>query len=102
MVLLPLISFQRNKIISDLLVRSTLKSDESPGTFNCKRCKTCPFIHDQIENIGGNILIKCSLFIAFDSLYCTKTSKPGIQSTGAKTSIMGIVSKETGAASVGN
>ena len=30
----PLISFKRSKNISDFLVRSTLKSDESPGTFN--------------------------------------------------------------------
>ena len=42
----PLISFKRNKNISDLLVTSTLNSDKSAGTFNCtrKRCKTCPFI----------------------------------------------------------
>ena len=26
--------------------------------------------------LGGNILIKCSLFIAFDSLYCTKLQNP--------------------------
>ena len=35
--------------------------------------------------LAGNILIKCSLFIAFDSLCCTKTSKPGIYSTAATT-----------------
>ena len=35
--------------------------------------------------LGGNILIKCSLFIAFDSLCCTRTSKPGIYSTAATT-----------------
>ena len=35
MVLPSLISFQRSKNISDFLVRNTLKSDESPGTFNC-------------------------------------------------------------------
>ena len=28
------------------------------------------------KTLGGNILIKCSLFIAFDSLYCTKTANP--------------------------
>ena len=37
------------------------------------------------KTLGGNILIKCSLFIAFDSLYCTKTAKPGIYSTAATT-----------------
>ena len=40
---------------------------------------------EEIENIGRNIFIKCSLFIAFDPLHCTKTAKPGIESTGAKT-----------------
>ena len=30
------------------------------------------------KTLGGNILIKFSLFIAFDSLYCTKTAKRGI------------------------
>ena len=33
---------------------------------------------DQMENIVRNIFIKCSLFIAFDPLYCVKTAKPGI------------------------
>ena len=28
---------------------------------------------------------KGSVFIAFDPLHCTKTAKPGIESTGAKT-----------------
>ena len=37
------------------------------------------------KTLGGNILIKCSLFIAFDFLYCTKTAKPGIYSTAATT-----------------
>ena len=31
---------------------------------------------EQIENIGGNIFIKCSLFIAFDRLHCKKTANP--------------------------
>ena len=33
------------------------------------------------KTLVGNILIKCSLFIAFDSLYCTKTAKAEIYST---------------------
>ena len=37
------------------------------------------------KTLGGNILIKFSLFIAFDPLHCTKTAKPGIESTEAKT-----------------
>ena len=36
--------------------------------------------------LGGNILIKCSLFVVFDSLYfIKKTAKPGIYSTAATT-----------------
>ena len=30
--------------------------------------------------LGGNVLIKCSLFMAFDSLYCRKTAKPRMYS----------------------
>ena len=43
---LPLTSYKREKNISNFLVRSTLKTDHQPGTFQCAhaRCKTCPFI----------------------------------------------------------
>ena len=41
---------------------------------------------EQIENIGRNIFIKCSLFIAFDPLHCTKTAKPGIEQLEQKQS----------------
>ena len=37
------------------------------------------------KTLGGNIVIKCSLFIVFDSQYCTKTAKPGIYSIAATT-----------------
>ena len=37
------------------------------------------------KTLEGNILLKCLLFIAFDSLYCTKTAKPGIYSIAATT-----------------
>ena len=54
---------------SDLLVRSTLKSDESPGTFNCtrKRCKTCPFIHNTDKVTGPKPWIKINDRFAFIS-----------------------------------
>ena len=82
----PLISFKRNKNISDFLVRSTLKSDESPGTFNCtrKRCKTCPFIHntdkvrikitDRFTCISVNVIycIKCT---AYKKIYIGETGR---------------------------
>ena len=37
------------------------------------------------KTFRGNMLIKCLLFIAFDSLYCTKTAKPAIYSIAATT-----------------
>ena len=41
-----LISYKRDKNLSNFLVKSTLKSDHQPGTFKCARvrCWTCPFI----------------------------------------------------------
>ena len=41
-----LISYRRDKNLSNFLVKSTLKSDHQPGTFKCARvrCRTCPFI----------------------------------------------------------
>ena len=73
----PLISFKRNKNISDFLVRSTLKSDESPGNFNCtrKRCKTCPFIHNTDKVIGRKRSIKITdpfTCISANVIYCIK------------------------------
>ena len=73
----PLISFKRNKNISDFLVRSTLKSDESPGTFNCtrKRCKTCPFIHNTDNVTGPKRSIKITdrfTCISANVIYCIK------------------------------
>ena len=67
----PLISFKRNKNISDFLVRSTLKSNESPDTFNRtrKRCKTCPFIHNTEKVMGPKRSIKIT-----DSFTCTSAN----------------------------
>ena len=41
-----LISYKRDKNLSNFLVKSTLKCDHQPGTFKCARvrCRTCPFI----------------------------------------------------------
>ena len=51
---LPLISFKCNKNIGNFLVKSVLKSDDQPGTFKCacKRCNTCPFIHNADKITG--------------------------------------------------
>ena len=41
-----LISYKRDKNLSNFLVKSTLKSDHKPGTLKCSsvRCSTCPLI----------------------------------------------------------
>ena len=68
----PLISFKCNKNTSDFVVRSTLKSDESPGTFNCrhKRCKTCSsFIHNRDKVMGPKQSVKIT-----DSFTCTSAN----------------------------
>ena len=45
---LLLISYERDKNISNFVVNTTLKSDNQPGIFKCTytrvRCRTCPFI----------------------------------------------------------
>ena len=67
----PLISFKRNKNIIDFLVRNTLKSDESPGTFDCtrKRCKTWRFIHNTDRVTGPKRSIKIT-----DRFTCTSAN----------------------------
>ena len=45
---LPLISFKRDKNISNFLVRSSFQTNDQSGTFKYarSRCKTCPFIYN--------------------------------------------------------
>ena len=91
-LLLPLISFKRNKNISDFLVRSTLKSDKSPGTFNCrrKRCKTCPFIQNTDKVTGPKRTIKitdrftCTSANVIYCIKCTLCKKIYIGETGRR------------------
>ena len=88
----PLISFKRNKKISDFLVRSTLKSDELPGTFNCTRirCKTCPFIHNTDKETGPKQSIKitdrftCTSANVIYRIKCTLCKKIYIGKTGRR------------------
>ena len=68
------------KNISDFLVRSTLKSDESPGTFKCtrNRCKTCPFIQNTGKVTGPKRSIKITDRFTCTSanvIYCIKCTK---------------------------
>ena len=88
----PLSSFKRKKNISDFLVISTLKSDESPGTFNCtrKRCKTCPFIHNTDKVTGPKRSIKitdrftCTSANVIYCIKCTLCKKIYIGETGRR------------------
>ena len=59
-----LISYKRDKNLSNFLVQSTLKSDHQPGTFKCARvrCKTCPFISNA-NKISGLSELSPSLII---------------------------------------
>ena len=47
--------------VSNFLVRSALKNDQQPNTFQCARarCKTCPFIlnTDRISEPKGPVII---------------------------------------------
>ena len=88
----PLISFKCNKNISDFLVRSTLKSDKSPCTFNLtrKRCKTCPFIHNADKVTGPKRSIKitdgfiCTSANVIYCIKCTLSKKIDIGETGRR------------------
>ena len=87
-----LISFKRYKNISDFLVRSTLKSHESPDTINCtrKRCKTCPFIHNTDKVTGPKRSIKitdrfiCTSANVIYCIQCTLCKKIYIGETGRR------------------
>ena len=88
----PLISFKGNKNISDFLVKSTLKSVESPGTFNFtrKRCKTYPFIHNTDKVTGPKRSIKitdrftCTSANVIYCIKCTLCKKIYIGETGRR------------------
>ena len=64
----PLVSFKRDKNIGNFLIRSVLKYDDQTGAFKCacKRCNTCPFIHNADKITGPKRSIKIS-----DRFTCT-------------------------------
>ena len=66
----PLISFKRDKNVGNILVRSALKTNEQPGTFECapSRCKTCPFIQNTSKISGPKRSVKVKDSQAFLSL----------------------------------
>ena len=71
----PLISFKRDKNVGNFLVRSTLKTNEQPGTFKCvrSRCKTVK-ITDRFTCTSANVIycITCTLC---NKLYIGKTGR---------------------------
>ena len=86
-----LISYKRDKNLSNFLVKSTLKSDHQPGTFKCARvrCRTCPFISnankisgpkrtvaitDHFSCISTN-LINCITFTLCKKIYIGETDR---------------------------
>ena len=60
--------------VSSSLVRDSNSLVERILRLFCRKCTLSQ--SDQIKNIGRKIFIKCSLFIAYDSLYCTKLQNP--------------------------
>ena len=87
----PLISFKREKNVSNFLVRSALKTNEQPGTFKSahSRCKTCPFtlnisdisgskrsvkITDRFTCTSANV-IYCLTFTLCNKLYIGETGR---------------------------
>ena len=67
----PLISFKRDKNISNFLVGSAFQTSDQPGTFKYAfaRCKTCPFLR-KVEKILG---FKQSIKIT-DHFTCTSAN----------------------------
>ena len=57
-----LISYKRDKNLSNFLVESTLKSDHQPGTFKCARvrCRTCPFISNANKISGPWVIVSAN------------------------------------------
>ena len=67
----PLVSFKRDKNLGNFLVKSSLKTDEQPGSFKCSRtrCNTCPFIHNTVNISGPKRSIKVT-----DRFDCTSSN----------------------------
>ena len=62
-----LISFKRDKNISNFLVRSAFKSDNQPEAFKCTRTrrKTCPFISNMVKISGPNPSAKITDYVLY-------------------------------------
>ena len=90
----PLISFKRDKNISNFLVRRAFQTSEQPGTFKCARarCKTCPFICNVEKLSGPKRSIKitdhftCTSANVIYCITCTLCKKLYIGETGRRLS----------------
>ena len=88
----PLISFKRDKNVGNFLVRSTLKTNELPGTFKCvrSRCKTCLFIVNTSKISGPKRSFKitdrftCTSANFIYCITCTLCNKLYIGETGSQ------------------
>ena len=88
----PLISFKRDKNVSNFLVRSALKTHEQPGTFKCarSRCKTCLFIVNTSKISGPKRSVKitdrstCTSANVIYCITCTLCNKLYIGETGRR------------------
>ena len=87
-----LISYKRDKNLSNFLVKNTLKSDRQPGTFKCARvrCKTSPFISNANKISGPKRTVAITdhfSCISTDLTYgitCTLCKKIYIGETGRR------------------
>ena len=87
-----LISFKPDKNVGKFLVRSTLKTNEHPGTFKCvrSRCRTCPFILNTSKISGPERSVKitdrftCTSANVIYCITCTLCKKLCIGKTGRR------------------
>ena len=85
-----LISYKRDKNLSNFLVKNTLKSDHQPGTFKCARVRyrTCPFISNANKISGSKRAVaitdhfSCISTNLIDFITCTLCKKIYIGETG--------------------
>ena len=68
---LTAVKTKRDKNLGNFLVKSSLKTDEQPGSFKCSRtrCNTCPFIHNTVNISGPKRSIKVT-----DRFDCTSSN----------------------------
>ena len=97
-----LVSYKRDKNLSNFVVKSTLKCDHQPGTFKCARvrCRTCPFISNANKISGPKRTVAITdhfSCISTNRIYCitcTLCKKVYIGETGRRLGDVEINDKE--------